>query len=90
MAEMIRCVPFDEMALPGEAAFDGGKVCWVPLQQIRALVWDPEHRGYRVKVAWNPIETFFFLGEIRDGLYTITGEEWKPKRFNERTEKKRR
>lgn len=76
MAEMIRCVPFDEMALPGEPAIDNSKVCWVPLQQIRALVWDPDHHGYRVKVTWNPIETFFFLGEIEDGLWTITGVEW--------------
>lgn len=76
MAEMIRCVPFDEMALPGEPAMDNSKVVWIPLQQVRALVWDPEHNGYRVKVTWNMHETFFFLGKIEDGLWTITGIEW--------------
>lgn len=76
MAEMIRCVPFDEMALPGEPAMDNSKVVWIPLQQVRALVWDPEHHGYRVKVTWNMLETFFFLGKIEDGLWTITGIEW--------------
>lgn len=75
MAEMIRCVPFYETALPGEK-IDASRVCWIPLHQVRGLVWDSENRGYRVKVVWNMLDTYFFLGEIRDGLYTVTGREW--------------
>ena len=76
MAEMIRCVPFNELAQPGEKAYDASRVCWIPLHQVRGLVWDIKNRGYRVKVAWNPLDTYFFLGEIQDGLYTVTGREW--------------